>query len=163
MSVRCGPCDHTEASGTQQRRPRAGSASLGDTTGHGSCEPAALCPSVDHCELKAAFVFLFPKRGKVSWDVATAPLGYLVGSGSFSLSPLLYGIVVRKRSLSQKPGSFLPCVLPEKPLYSAQAQRPRVTCSSFRISADLSLWPAQCGPRSPCGIPPASHGARPGQ
>lgn len=135
----------------------------GPLPGRGSCELAALCPSVDHCELKAAFVFLFPKHGNVSWDVAAAPLGYPVGSGSFSLSPLLYGIVVRKRSLSQRPGSFLPRVLPEKPPCSAQAQRPSVTCSSCHISADLSLWPAQCGPQSPHGIPPASHGARPGQ
>lgn len=86
--------------------------------------------------------------------MATAPLGCPVGSGSFSLSRPLYGIVVRKMSLSQRPGSVLLCVLLEKPLCSTQAQRPRVICSSFCISAHLSLWPARCGHQSPHGIPP---------
>lgn len=83
-----------------------------------------------------------------------------------------FGIVVRKTSLSQKPGPFLlVCLFVcfEKPLCSARApdQNPVFSLPPFVprscTSAALSLWPAPCGHQSPCGSPPAGHGARPGQ
>lgn len=74
------------------------------------------------------------------------------------------GILVRKTSLSQRPGSFLLFVLLEKPLCSTQAQRPSVTCSPFctmvmhlrrpepparPVRTPVSPWQHPAGPRSP--------------
>lgn len=115
-------------------------------------------------------LFLFPKHGNVSW---TGPQPqwdvwwHLVPFPSPRVSAHLrdMGILVRKTSLSQRPGSFLLFVLLEKPLCSTQAQRPSVTCSPFCTMVmhlrrpEPPARPAR--DRSPRGSTLPGHGARP--